>query len=244
MFHHIGGSIGATSPNRNQSGAPVSNRRSATPIPVLAAPVDGPEPRPTTISRSVTAARLGIAYGSVGKLVRCSILPLPIPAALVDKLAARPDLVVVDGELTVLRTGSKEPANPGKYPEDSRAYIGFDMGHSDAELEETSLRWWRSDPEIVRDNQVLAVTVATVPVAVYRITDHVDTYTRPDENRPRHHYAGQLLGRLGADLEPRMRQDTPGDLRALARQILTSRIRTSSGGPIAYLGAVERPVVD
>jgi len=214
------------------------------PLPVLAAPADGPESRPATISRSVAATRLDIAYGSVSKLVRCHVLPVPIPAALVDKLAARPDVVVVHGELTVLRTGSKEPADPAKYPEDERAHIGFDIALTDAELEETSLRWWRSDPEVVLDNEVFTVTVATVPVAVYRITAHVGSYTRPDENRPRHHYAGQLLGRLRADLEPDMRQDTPGHLRVLARQILTSRIRTSSGGPIAYLGGVERPVAD
>jgi hypothetical protein len=214
------------------------------PVPVLAVPADGPEPRPATISRSVAATRLDIAYGSVSKLVRCHILPLPVPAALVDKLAARPDVVVAAGELTVLRTGSKEPADPAKHPEDERKYIGFDMGHSDAELEETSLRWWRSDPDVVLDNEVFAITVATVPVAVYRITGHVGAYTRPDETRPRHHYAGQLLGRLRADLEPDMRQDTPGHLRTLAEQILRSRIRTSSGGPIAYLGGVERPVVD
>lgn len=210
------------------------------PIPVLAAPADGPEPRPATISRSVAATRLDIAYGSVSKLIRCKILRLPVPAAMVDKLAARPDVVVADGQLTVLRTGSKEPADPEKYPEDERPYIGFDMGDSDAELEETSLRWWRSDPEVVLDNEVFAVTVATVPVAVYRITDHVGTYVQPGENRVRHHYAGQLLGRLSGDLEPDVRQNTPPALRELARQILSSRIRTSSGGPIAYLGAEER----
>lgn len=213
------------------------------PIPVLAVPAAGPEPRPAAISRSVAASRLGIAYGSVSKLVRCRILPLPVPAALVDKLAARPDLVVTDGELTVLRTGSKEPADRTKYPNDERDYIGFDIGYSDAELEETSLRWWRSDPEVVLDNEIFAVTVATVPVAVYRITGPVYAEIRRGEIRPRHHYRGQLLGRLRADLEPGMRQDTPGHLRALARQILTSRIRTTSGGPIAYLGRVERPAV-
>lgn len=209
-------------------------------LPAFIDTAGSPQAQPNTVSRSVAAARLGISYGSVTKLMRCGILPTPISADLVHKLAARPPLVVSEGELTVLRTGSKAPADRQKHPNDDREFIGFSMGHSDAELEETSLRWWRSDPDAVLDNQLWATCVATVPVAVYVIDGLEESMTRPDETRLRHHYAGRLIGRLHHDLEPDLRQNRPAHLRALAQQILTSRVYTSSGGPIAYLGRHER----
>ena len=80
-----------------------------------------------------------------------------------------------------------------KYPDDPRTWMGFHVEHSDEELEAASLRWWRSDPHRVVDNELFAVTVATFPVAVYRILEIAGNITRADEDTRRHHYAGQLL---------------------------------------------------
>ncbi|MHB1063009.1 MAG: hypothetical protein ACYC1Z_00670 [Georgenia sp.] len=82
--------------------------------------------------------------------------------------------------------------------------------------------------------RLLVVTVATFPAAVYRILEKVD-HGRPDERVPRHQFAGQLLGRIHPGGVPMFRGDTPGHLRAMAKQIMGSRIVVNSGGPIGYL---------
>ena len=113
--------------------------------------------------------------------------------------------------------------------------MGFHVEHSDHELEAASLRWWRSDPAKVVDNELFVVTVATFPVAAYRILERADSITRADEDVPRHHYAGQLLARVHPGMSVTYPQNTPGHLRRMAKQIMDSRIVVSSGGPIGYL---------
>ena len=78
-----------------------------------------------------------------------------------------------------------------------RRWVGFHVQHSDQELDESTLRWWRCDPARVLDNELLVVTY---PVAVYRILDRADTIVRPDESTPRHGFTGQLLARVHLDV--------------------------------------------
>jgi hypothetical protein len=189
--------------------------------------------RPPTVTRTHAAARLGLHPAGVDMLVHAGLFQLPMLATSVSQLAARPYLQVADGELTVLRTSARAPGYPGE----DRAYIGFHADHTEVELEETSLRWWKSDPDRVMDNELFVVTVSTFPVAVYRIVDRVASKVREGEVEFHHHYAGQLLARVYPDLVPVFSQATPAHLHRLARQIMGSRIAVSSGGRIGYLEA-------
>lgn len=210
------------------------------PLPTFAQPAI-PTPRLDTLTRTQVAARLELNPAGVDKLVRAGILSIPIKATDVEQLTGRERLQVLEGALTVLRTDAREQADRAKYPQDPRKWMGFHVEHSDEELEAASLRWWRSDPYKVHDNQLFAVTVATFPVAVYRILERADSFTRSDEDTPRHHYAGQLLARVHPGMSVTFPQDTPGHLRILAKQIMSSRIVVSSGGPIGYLEPMPRP---
>lgn len=192
-----------------------------------------PTARPATVARTHAAERLGLHPAGVDMLVHAGIFHLPLVAATVNKLAQRPYLQVAAGELTVLRTSARMLG----YPWEDRRYIGFHADHTDAELEETSLRWWRSDPDRVLDNELFVVTVSTFPVAVYRIVGLVASKVREGEIEFHHHYSGQLLARVYPDLVPVFPQATPGHLHGLARQIMRSRIAVSRGDRIGYLGA-------
>lgn len=183
-----------------------------------------------TLKRNEAAVRLGISRGSLDKLVTAGVLNLPIKRAVIDELAARPNLRVREGELTVLRTAARAPAYPGE----DRATIGFHATYDDGELEATSLRWWRCDPDKVLKNELFAVTISTVPVALYRITSVHAPYYRGDEDTPRYRFSGHLLARWGSG---EMRGTHYDGLRSSVRQVMDSRISVSSGGPIAYLSA-------
>lgn len=135
----------------------------------------------------------------------------------------------------MLRTDARREADPDLSLGDERRWIGFHVGHTDTELEETSLRWWRCTPARLLENVLFGVTVATFPVAVYRVTEHAESIIRPDEENPRHHFGGQLLARVSAGMVPTFSGATPGHLRPLVKTIVASRIVVQSGGPIGYL---------
>lgn len=203
------------------------------PLPTLAAPTTSV--RPETLNRTQAAARLGLNGPGVDKLVRAGILSSPIKMDDVERLMGRDRLRVTAGELTVLRTDARAESDPTKYPTDDRRWVGFHVQHTDEELADSSLRWWRCDPDRVVDNELLVVTVATFPVAVYRILDKAATIVRPDEANARHCFSGQLIGRVHLGMATTFPQDAPGHLRLMARQIMNSRITVDSGGPIGYL---------
>lgn len=206
------------------------------PLPSFDVPRDD-RPARITITRSQAAARLGMSPAGVDKLIRAGVLHVPLESGVVDELAARPFLRVRDGELTVLRTDARDEAYPGE----DRRYIGFHVDMTLTELEDASLRWWRCDPQRVVDNELLAVCVATVPVAVYAITGHVAHKYRDGEDQPRHHFSGRLVARLTDSGTIRHNQNAAGYLRPLATQILAARVHAPSGGPIAYLARHEHP---
>lgn len=197
--------------------------------------VSTPDETQEILTRTQVAARLELHLAAVDKLIRAGVLTAPFSASQIGVLASRQWLQVVEGELTVLRTDAR--ADAYRDEGDSRAYIGFHTEHSDHELEETSLRWWRSDPERVIDNELFAVTVGTFPVALYRVTGRLETKIRDDEDRPRHRYAGQLLARVHPGMQTTFAKDMPGYLRERAAQVMNSRIVVNSGGPIGYLDA-------
>lgn len=192
-----------------------------------------PKTRPATLTRTQAAERLGLHPSGVDMLEHAGIFHQPMLAADVARLAARPYLRVAGGGLTVLRTSARSPGYLGE----DRAYVGFHADHTDAELEETSLRWWRSDPDRVLDNELFVVTVSTFPVAVYRIVEHVASKVREGEVESHHHYAGQLLARVHPGLAPVFAPAAPASMHTLARQIMASRVAVSSSGRIGYLEA-------
>ncbi|WP_157662897.1 hypothetical protein [Prescottella equi] len=206
------------------------------PFPIFADPISTDRAEKPSISRNVAASRLGLAVAGVDKLVRAGILSLPISPDTVDRLAKRPQLRVESGQLTVLRTDARRDAHPGDDPL-GRRYMGFHVDHTDAELEDTSLRWWRSSPRRILDNELWAVTVSTIPVAVYQITGVIgDPLFREGEEQPRYHYEGRLLARVYSGTgEAEVSQLLPPGLRTAAAQIMKSRIAVNSGGPMAYL---------
>lgn len=205
-----------------------------TPFPSFAEPADRSKIVRNTLTRNEAAFELGLSLAGIDKLIHSGIAEVPLPASLIAKFSSYPALKVKQGELTVLRTDARRAAAPG----DGRQYIGFHTEHTDDQLKETSLGWWRSDPSRVLDNELFAVTVSTIPVAVYQITGHSDPFVRPGETAPRYQYEGQLLARIHPGMgSPTVRKNTPGHLRKLAEQIMNSRITVSSGGPIGYLEA-------
>lgn len=204
------------------------------PLPHFMPTVPAP-PRPQ-IRRNAAATQLEISRAGVNKLVDAGILPNHhlLPADAVAALADRHRLMVATGGLTVLRTAARAPAY------DDRTWIGFHVDHTDTELDETSLRWWRSDPDKIIDNVLYTVVVATVPAAVYKITGVLGQTQRPGEQGMRYHYSGDLLARLTrsttSDFEISYRTGD-SELLALTKRIMESRIVAPSGGPIAYLGS-------
>lgn len=204
------------------------------PLPTFVPPAV-PAPRARTLNRTQAAARLGLNGPGVDKLIRAGMLSVPIELDEVERLADRRRLQVATGELTVLRTDARAEADPVRYPHDPRQWVGFHVEHTDAELSDSSLRWWRSDPARVKDNVLFAVTVATFPVAVYEIKGTVESFQRDGEAWQRHHYAGKLIARVHPRMVPTYRPDARGDLGELARHIMTSTIAVDSGGPIGYL---------
>lgn len=197
----------------------------------------------------MAALRIGVGRRAIDKLTACGVLPTPLTEEAVANLASRPLLQVVTDELTVLRTDAAQPAPS----DDGRDQIGFDLGFDDATVDETSLAWWRSEPDRVLTNVLFTVTVGTVPVAVYEVLLHCDTVAT-GQRQLRHAYAGTLLARLvrtnsrpqAQVLLPSNAGDTFTTITPLldpeqhpllehAAQIMATRVVVDSGGPIGYL---------
>lgn len=203
-----------------------------------------------TMAPAAAAVALGLSRASLDKILGAGLLPTPIPADAVGRLAARPWLAVARGELTVLRTTTRREAPEEAPPRD---YIGFDVSMTDDELEAASLRWWRGESVRMLDNEIFATTLGTFPVAVHALTGIVDSVRNGRELR--HHFAGELLarvesreavvkaGRQGAivesftDLDWVITAPQPRHHPLLGRAltIMRARVSASSGGPIGYL---------
>lgn len=182
------------------------------------------------LTRGQAASMLSISPAGVDKLLRAEMLPTPIPRDLVESWRGRTELVVKDGALTVLRADSITPATED--PE--RPYMGYATHMTDIEMTLASLRWWRTDPDTILDNELFVGTISTIPYALWRITKNVGT--RGSGTYARHAFAGQLIARGYPNTHVPMTKDP--DLIQAARMIFGSRIYTESGGPIAYLTPV------
>lgn len=205
---------------------------------------------PSIVRRHDAAARLGLSYDRLVKLIDAGFIAEPMLTLTIESLARRPYLAIDGpGELTVLRTGARTPANDWT----GRPNIGASVDYDNAELASTGLGWWRSDPDRLLRNGLFAETVSTFPLATWDLNELVDSHGTDSDLR--HLYAGTLLARL------RYRYQVPdteaiifgvpeeqtvvtapkellGDPRVdAARLIMSSRIKVDSGGPIGYLEA-------
>lgn len=191
------------------------------------------------------AVALGVSYARVSKLAAAGVLrmdsgsPHLFDGELVAQLAKMRWLRVVSGELTVLRTDAQ---GANGYPNDPRQWEGFHTQMTDLEVSAACLRWWRSDPARVCDNQLFVVTIATFPVAVFTVNRDLDaadplpqTIRVPHETFDRHRYNGVMHARIKGDGSVYVDPGLPDELDRPVRQIMRKRINTTSGGPIAYL---------
>lgn len=209
------------------------------------------------ITRHAAATALGVNSASLTTLINTGILAEPLTRESVQSLAHRGWLSAAAGELTVLRVGELASSNGDL----TRPSIGFSLDLSDADLEAAVLRWWRSNPDRILRNQLFAVTVRTIPVALYQITGVANGGVPiiDDQGHARYHYEGTLLARLvnrstlslgevrraaSSVISGAATTDTfviVGDTSrdnpyaTAIKQIMHSRIVVKSGGPIGYL---------
>ena len=181
-----------------------------------------------SLSRNQAASLLGVSLATVDKLVSSQYLPALTSSAVLT-LAATPYVSVTAGVLPVLRTASAQPANDG------RAFMGDAAYLTDTQFQEANAGWWRSDSDAITGAGVLAVSIGSFITGVLRVHGVADLVSRPQGTR--HFYKTTLVGRVGVLGVPdtyrvNSMEPTSADL---ARQLLGSRTRTVSGGPIAYL---------
>ncbi|MFF1955172.1 DNA-binding protein [Kitasatospora herbaricolor] len=156
------------------------------------------------------------------------------PLAALQRLQARPaaDLTVLGAaEVAVLRSDA-----PVRVEEPGRGWIGFGTGLDEAQLLAALSGWWRCDPARVAAGGVLPVTVGGFVVAVLTGLDEwEDDGTVGTAGRYRFTEA-RLAGYL-ADLTSPVNAADPADPQdaLLAGLLLGTRLRSVSGGPIAYV---------
>lgn len=181
-----------------------------------------------TLTLPQVASMLGISVAGARKLVDAGVLTKPTPVSAVASLAARSSLHITDGEITVLRTGPQvlDDTDP------DRVHMGYDEAMTDQEAEDGNLRWWRCEPERVLRSGLFLVTISTIPLALYEVTNCLT----PD-SAPRHHFAGNLIARHVGEQGTWRAASQPTVITAdEVNTIMSSRVYTRSGGPIAYLG--------
>lgn len=184
-----------------------------------------PHPPADHLIAAAAAGLLDIAPASVRKLAEAGLItqePEGYPRTEIEALAALPLIEAHHGEIAVLRTtgcGSPNATTPG-------VHIEMD----EPSLDQACLGMWRGDTERILAAHLFVVTVATIPLAVYRLTGIL--HTEGTGHAQRHRLGGTLLARRGH--HSTSSHDTA--LQADADLIMTGRVITTSGGPIAYLG--------
>lgn len=181
---------------------------------------------PQLLVTAAAAGLLDLAPAGIAKLAAAGILSTSqgrFHRADVEALAALPQLHVTGGEILVVRLAGGDPAT-------GRVHVDA----TDQELIATALQGWRGDARRMTSCPLLVATVATIPVAVFRITGLASTTTsssRTVANRERHRLEGVLLGRRGREVMCADAQE-----RAWTELVLGSRVVSRSAGPVAYLG--------
>lgn len=181
------------------------------------------------LSRNQAASLLGMSLATIDKLLRSGYLQ-GLAAASVLPLAKTPYVTCVAGVLPVLRTAAATPSDDG------REFMGDAAFLNDDQFVEGNAGWWRSDPGAITGAGILPVSIASFITGVLRIHEVAESeQTGPREVR--HFYKATVAGRVGVlgDRDTyRITSEEP-EVAELVRKLLGSRVRTVSGGPIAYL---------
>lgn len=198
---------------------------------------------PAVLTTSQAAHRLHMSPNTFKKVAATGLLPelhrrgnrTLVPAADVDALARR-DAVDVAGlglrELPVLRVSPAHEAGPDD--PDRREWLGYGTGLSHAQRFAALRGWWRCAPDRVMRAGVMAVTVG--PYVVATLTGFSDA-TADSEGRWRF---DARLGGYVDDLVTPVQAASPRAPHAhLTRLLLGRRLESESGGPVAYVEAVD-----
>lgn len=181
------------------------------------------------LSRNQAASLLGISLATMDKLLRSGYLPR-LAASSVFSLAATPYVTCITGVLPVLRTAAATPSDDG------REFIGDATFLTDAQFVEANAGWWRSDPDTITGAGILPVSIASFITGALRIHGVAKSEQR-GPREVRHFYEATVVGRVGilGDRNTYRITTNEPEVAELTRKLLGSRVRTVSGGPIAYL---------
>lgn len=181
---------------------------------------------PPFMTRGAAASKLGISPAGVDKLTAAGMMRPSLKRTSVATMAQRPELVVSDGAITVLRTTATTPSQSH-----ARGSKGYDYKMDADEISDANLGWWRVDTGRVIDNKIFVVTISTFVAAVFSITGIAASEGAGTERR--HMLEGTLLGSTYHGVRGFGYKTRDYNM---VETILGSRIYTESGGPIAYLG--------
>ena len=200
----------------------------------------------TLITQSQAAARLDLSPGSLRKIAAAGLLPAAtqhIPTEVIRRIQARPPVALHDllptatGSTTmaVLRVDVAQPVTG-----EDRPFIGFHADLAPADLLEALRGWWVTNPEKTAEAGMLPVTLGGFVVAVLTGLTGWDSKAT-DTGRTRHRFDATLAGYI-TDLDTATNMITTGtpDDRRIAELLLGKRLKTLSGGPIAYVSIVLR----
>ncbi|WP_220504169.1 hypothetical protein [Microbispora sp. H13382] len=200
----------------------------------------------TLITLRQAADRFGISLAALRKVAAAGLLPVSGPPGatpvvpehvarrIADRSHVTPRLLLPTAAHTntmaVLRVDVAKPV-----PDEDRPYIGFHADLAPEHLLEALRGWWVGNPEKIARAGVLPVTLGGFVVAVLTGLGDWDSKLTGD-GLTRHRFYARLAGYI-TDLDTpvnTVRSGSPEDLR-IADLVLGKRLRSTSGGPIAYV---------
>jgi hypothetical protein len=210
----------------------------------------------TLITLRQAAVRFDLPFTALQKIAAAGLLPaagqhgdkLVIPTDVAQRIRARSAAAL--HHLLPTTTGNATMAvlrvDVAKHvPDEDRPFIGFHTGLTPADLLEALRGWWVGKPEKIAQTGILPVTLGGFVVAVLTGLSSWDTKLT-DNGLIRHRFDARLAGYI-SDLDTAINMITIGtadDLR-IAELLLGKRLKSTSGGPIAYMTvAAHQPTSD
>ncbi|GII56129.1 hypothetical protein Pth03_45180 [Planotetraspora thailandica] len=200
----------------------------------------------TFLTLRQAAIRSDITFAALQKIVSAGLISAAtsngdkpsIPADVAERIRARTTVplhralpTTIDGtSVAVLRVSVATPV-----PDNDRRFIGFHADLTPGELLEALRGWWVGKPEKIARAGILPVTLGGFVVAVLTGLNSWETKLT-DDGLVRHRFDARLAGYI-SDLDMATNMVMIGsdaDLR-IADQFLGKRLKSTSGGPIAYV---------
>jgi hypothetical protein len=208
----------------------------------------------TFLTLRQAAIRSSLTFAALQKIVSAGLIPAAtpngdgdkaiVPADIAERIGARSTVplhhalstTVGDASMAVLRVSVAAPV-----PDNDRRYIGFHADLTPDDLLEALRGWWIGTPERIAQAGILPVTLGGFVVAVLTGLDSWETKLT-DDGLVRHRFDARLAGYI-SDLDTATNMvmtGTADDLR-IAGQLLGKRLKSTSGGPIAYV-SIANPI--